>query len=355
MYRPYYRHFADHESLLMSRTVNDNGVAAIRWYEFRNTGSGWSVYQQGTYNPGDGLWRWMPSIAMNANGDIALGYSVSSNDKYPSIRVVARYANDPLGYMTTSELEYLTGTASQSGTSRWGDYSMMSIDATDNTSFWYTNEYTTGSINWKTRILHFELPTPCTSPDIQASNFNTVLATDNSVEISWVRGNGDGVLVVAHEGTPVDALPLNGTSYNSSSMFGNGDQIGNGNYVVYEGAGDNITITGLNAGTTYYFSIYEYYNTDKCYNINGLTGTATTTGVAPCTYCYAYGNTTYQTSITRVAINTIDNTCRASTIRRTVSTAWASEVSGGSDRSAASQPSASIRIAVSLERGSGPL
>ena len=121
MYRAYYRPFSDHNSLLMCRTVDpandgaDADQAGIRWYEFRNTGTGsWSVYQSGTYAPGDGKWRWMPSIAMNANGDIALGYSISDNSStYPSLAAVARYATDPLNVMTTNELTLFSGSASQ--------------------------------------------------------------------------------------------------------------------------------------------------------------------------------------------------------------------------------------------------
>ncbi len=309
MYRPYFRHFSDHDAIVMARTVNDGGISAIRWYEFRNSGSGWSVYQQGTYNPGDGLWRWMPSIAMNANGDIAIGYSVSDGtSEYPSIRCVARYASDPLNVMTTNEAEFFTGTASQDASvSRWGDYSMMSIDPSDNTSFWFTTEYSNGGWNWRTRIIHFELPTPCTGPSTQASNFSASNIGDNQMDVSWTRGNGDRVLVVAHQGAPVDADPSNGTSYTANSTFGNGSEIGSGNYVVYDGTGGSVTVTGLTPGTTYYFAIYEYFTADNCYNSDELTGNATTTGTAPCSYCYSWGHTTYNTSTTRVIFNTIDN------------------------------------------------
>ena len=308
MYRPYYRKFSDHESLLMCRTVNDGGVAAIRWYEFRKSGSNWTLYQEGTYNPGDGLWRWMPSIAMNANGDIAIGYSVSSSSKYPSIRVVARHSNDQLGVMTTNEKEVLTGSASQTGASRWGDYSMMSVDPSDNTSFWYTTEYSSGSWNWKTRITHFEIPSACTGPSTQASNFSATNIQDNQMTINWTRGNGNRVLVVARKASAVNADPADGSTYSANSVFGSGSQLGSGNYVVYDGTGTSVTVTGLDLGTQYYYAIYEYYTSEVCYNATELTGNAQTTGEAPCTPCYSYGNTSYATSITRVLFNTIDNT-----------------------------------------------
>ncbi len=307
MYRPYFRHFDDHDALLVSRTVNDGGVAAVRWYEFRNTGSGWSVYQQGTYNPGDGLWRWMPSIAMNANGDIALGYSVSDGiSKYPSIRCVARYADDPLNVMTTTESEFFTGNSSQTSVSRWGDYSMMSVDPTDS-SFWFTTEYTTGGWSWRTRIIHFKLPEKCSAPANDATNFVASDIQDNQMTISWTRGNGDKVLVLAREGGQVSQFPSNGTSYSADANFGSGDEIGNENFVVYNGTGNSVTVTGLTQGTEYYFYIFEYFDSDYCYSSSPLEGNATTTGSAPCSYCYSWGTTEYETSTTRVILNSIDN------------------------------------------------
>ncbi len=127
------------------------------------------------------------------------------------------------------------------------------------------------------------------------------------MDVNWTRGNGDAVIVVAHKGAPVDADPSNGTNYTADAVFGNGSEIGNGNYVVYDGTGGNVTVTGLTPGTQYYFSVYEYFTADHCYASPGLTGNASTTGTAPCTYCYSYGNTSYNTSTTRVIFNTIDN------------------------------------------------
>jgi hypothetical protein len=56
------------------------------------------VYQQGTYAP-DAKYRWMGSVAMDKAGNIALGYSRSSTDSYPSIYFTGRSPGDPLGKM----------------------------------------------------------------------------------------------------------------------------------------------------------------------------------------------------------------------------------------------------------------
>lgn len=161
MYRLAYRNFGDHEALVVSHAVdNGSGVSGIRWYEIRSPGSNPTVYQQGTFSP-DSAYRWMPSIAMDKSGDIAVGYSASSGSVFPSIRYTGRIPGDTLGTLET-ENSILTGTASQTnGLGRWGDYSAMSIDPVDDCTFYYTNQYqpSNGSFNWATQIASFKFPT----------------------------------------------------------------------------------------------------------------------------------------------------------------------------------------------------
>jgi hypothetical protein len=157
-----YRNFGTHQSMVACHTINaGSGRAGVRWYEFRNTGSGWSLYQQGTFAPADGLHRWMGSIAINAVGQILIGYSVSSSSMYPAIRYTGRYASDPIGQMTIPEETIHQGTGSQTGgLDRWGDYTQMSVDP-NGSNFWYINQYqpSTGSFNWRTRIANINLIT----------------------------------------------------------------------------------------------------------------------------------------------------------------------------------------------------
>ncbi len=120
----------------------------------------------------------------------------------------------------------------------------------------------------------------CSLPSTQASNL--AFSTDyNSMTINWTRGDGDAVLVVMREGSNVNTNPNIGTSYNANSTFGSGDQIGTGNYVVYNGTGSSVTVTGLKEGTTYYVAIYEYTSATNCYLLPGATGGATTKVHAP--------------------------------------------------------------------------
>jgi hypothetical protein len=162
-----YRNFGTYESLVTNQSVEATpGVAGARWYEIRRTGGTYSVYQQGTYAPGDGVHRWMGSIAQDKNGNMALGYSVvNATDVYPGIRYTGRLKGDPLGQMTLGEGTIINGTGVQTTlNSRWGDYTDMTVDPTDDCTFWYVNEYYTlagqqsSAAGWQTRIASFKLP-----------------------------------------------------------------------------------------------------------------------------------------------------------------------------------------------------
>lgn len=158
MFRMPYRKFNTHSSMLLNTTVNVGGKAGIRWMELRNIGGVWSLYQEGTYAPADGNYRWMGSIAMDSVGNIALGYSISSSTMFPSIRYTGRMNGDPLGQMTIAEKGIMNGNGSQTNTDgRWGDYSAMAADPSVIGKFWYTQEYfsSTSDASWKTRIASF--------------------------------------------------------------------------------------------------------------------------------------------------------------------------------------------------------
>jgi hypothetical protein len=170
MYRLQYRNFGSHEAMVTNHTVNAGGRAGIRWYELRKDDTDWYIYQQGTYSP-DNNHRWMASAAMAGNGNIAIGYNVSSSSIYPSIYYVGRTPNAPLGEMDIAETMLTPGTGSQSGFNRWGDYSCLSVDPVDDTTFWFTAEYMRSS--WKTRIASFDLG-PVLPPYIDAGNDTTI-------------------------------------------------------------------------------------------------------------------------------------------------------------------------------------
>ena len=168
------------ESLWADQTVMLNypdGPTAIDWYQFDVTGGNFPTtpVQQETWSNGnDGLWRWLPSIAVDQNGNTAIGYSTSSPSMFPSIRYAGRLASDPLNDLGQGEAIMTNGTGSQTDTfGRWGDYSMTTIDPADGISFWHTNEYyvTTSSLNWYTRVGKFQFPaaSPTSTPTPSAT------------------------------------------------------------------------------------------------------------------------------------------------------------------------------------------
>ncbi|MFZ4569787.1 MAG: BACON domain-containing protein [Bacteroidales bacterium] len=243
MYRLQYRNFGSYQAMVTNHTVNVDGAghAGIRWYELRNTGAaGWSIFQQGTYAP-DLPNRWMGSAAMNALGDIALGYTVANASiVYPSIRYTGRHAADPPGQMTISEQTLIAGTGSQTyaGVGRWGDYSMMSVDPSDDLTFWFTTEYvqTSGDFNWQTRVGSFRFSDNPTLNTLDATAITPATATLNGTIIP----NG-----------------LNST-YNFE--WGNTTAYGSNTPVTSAGSGTanvdvNATLTGLSGGTTCHFRL----------------------------------------------------------------------------------------------------
>ncbi|MBP7688632.1 MAG: carboxypeptidase regulatory-like domain-containing protein, partial [Thermoflexales bacterium] len=169
MFRATYRNFGSHETVLLNHTVLADGAdrAGVRWYELRDLSTTPTIYQQGTYAPADGHYRWMGSLAMDHVGNIALGYSVSSSTLDPSIRYAGRLSTDPLGTLPQAEASIITGSGAQTGTgARWGDYSAMTVDPVDDCTFWYTTEYiqTTGTAPWQTRVASFKFPNCALGP-----------------------------------------------------------------------------------------------------------------------------------------------------------------------------------------------
>ncbi len=158
MYPLVYRNFGTHETLIVSHAVKVafgfHSTVGIRWYELRKVGGVWSIFQQGDYSP-DATYRWMGSMSMDGAGNIALGYSVSSDIVFPGIRYTGRLRIDSVGTMPQGEFTLVTGGSSQTSSVRWGDYSAMQIDP-DGCTFWYTNQYYSANYgDWRTRIAAF--------------------------------------------------------------------------------------------------------------------------------------------------------------------------------------------------------
>ena len=164
-FRAPYLRFTGYNSVVLCNTVNLGGmIAGVRWYELRqnDTTKAWSIYQQSTYGPADGISRWNSSICMDLNGNISIAYNVTnSTNLYPGIRYTGRLASDPLNTMTFAEQTAISGTYSFA--TQWGDICESTLDP-DGITFWHTNQYIIDPAGntANVRIFSYQLTSPLT-------------------------------------------------------------------------------------------------------------------------------------------------------------------------------------------------
>jgi N-acetylneuraminic acid mutarotase len=240
MYQSAYRNLGSTQALVVNQTVNvspnppSTTQAGVRWYELTNTGSGWSLNQQGTYAP-DSDNRWMASANIDAAGDIALGYSTSSSTTFPSIRVAGRLAGDPAGLLAQGETTMMAGAGSQTNPqARWGDYSAMQVDPTDGCTFWYTSEYlpATSDAGWRTRIGSFKFPSCTAGPHGDISGTVTSASTGQPIPGATVASS-TGTTTTDGQGhydltVPVGSYNLTAQAYGYQHRTVNGVQVTQG-------------------------------------------------------------------------------------------------------------------------------
>lgn len=165
-----YRNFGTHESIVLAfitDVTDGNNLSGIRWMELRKDTPDklWRLYQEGTYSPDDEVHRFMPSIAIDRLGCISIAYSVTSENHFVGLRMTGRCPDDPLGEMTVPEYSIVTGSShlETEGNpdnpfgNRYGDYSHLSVDPTDELTMWFTSEYAGGNNRARTRIISYRL------------------------------------------------------------------------------------------------------------------------------------------------------------------------------------------------------
>jgi hypothetical protein len=180
-----YQNLNGTESLWLTHTIagSTSSIAAVRWYQLGISGGNvTAVSQQATWAP-DTKSRLMPSLSLDKDGDMALGYTVSDSTMFPSLRYAGRLKTDTASTLGQSETSLIEGTGFQcctfsdgSTNTRYGDYSAMTTD-TDGCTFWFTSEYfdasptTLAGDNWKTRIGSFKYSqcTPRTMGTLQGT------------------------------------------------------------------------------------------------------------------------------------------------------------------------------------------
>jgi hypothetical protein len=259
MNAPQYRNFGTYQTIVCCHTVDVDATdhAGVRWYELRRgtqTSGNWGVRQQGTYAP-DANSRWMGSVMLNGSGKIGLGYSISGSSVYPGIRYTGQSSsayNSGAGLMDIVEQTIQTGSSSQTGAERWGDYSLMSVDPADDQTFWYTTEYISGSSR-VTKIASFKFGNDPTAITLAASAVTPTTATLNGT----VNPNGIATTYHFEWGTT--------TSYGNSTTT---TSAGSGSSAVTV----NAAISGLTSGTTYHFRLVAV-NSDGTSNGSDFTFT----------------------------------------------------------------------------------
>jgi hypothetical protein len=160
MARLVYRRIGNRESIVAVHSVNTSaGGGGVRWYEFRlGRGRRVTLYQQGTFAP-DSFYRWMASPAIDARGNIGIGYSFGGTPHFAGQRLAGRLSGDPRGQLTLHEAVLVDGEAAQTGTLRWQDYTQTAIDPVDDCTIWYVGDYLRrGATSYSTRIGAFRLP-----------------------------------------------------------------------------------------------------------------------------------------------------------------------------------------------------
>lgn len=95
-------------------------------------------------------------------------------------------------------------------------------------------------------------------PTLASANLSFSNKTSTTMQLNWQSGNGNKRIVVMRAGSAINAIPQDSVYYVAHTTFGNGAQLGNGNFVVYNGSGSSVTVSGLTQNVTYFVSIFEY-------------------------------------------------------------------------------------------------
>jgi hypothetical protein len=253
MMQAQYENLGGSESLWVDHAVqtSSSSPTGIQWAQIgvaSGTVNPTRLQEQIFTNGDDGIWRWVPSLAVDSAGDVAIGYSTSSANSYPGLAYAGRLATDPLGQLAQGEAVLQAGGGPQQygGLGRWGDYSAMTLDPTDGCTFWYVNEYypdltTSGSGDWHTRISSFQFPAclpsapvmtaqpaPQTALAGQAATFTAAASGRPAPTVQWqVTTNGGATWAPVSGATSTTLsftaqLAQNGSQYEAVFSNANG-------------------------------------------------------------------------------------------------------------------------------------
>ncbi len=227
-------------------------------------------------------------FAIVDGGYFNMGWTAGNGAK----RIIVCKAGSPVTFIPQNGIEYTANTAFGSGQQPLpGEFIIYNSAFT---SFYVTAlspatqyyfavfEYNGSGVTTEYLTSNFLTANAATSavPTVQVSNAAFANVTNNSVNVTWTSGNGQRCLIVVREGAAVNADPVNSQPYAVSSVFGSGATTGADNYTVYSSTGTNTSVTGLKAGTTYYFAFYEFNGSGQPqYKVPGYTTSVTTRSI----------------------------------------------------------------------------
>ena len=174
------------------------GRDGSRWYQLTNLTGTPTLVQSGTlFDPAASNPRnfWIPSCAMSGQGHMALGCSVAGNNENAEIATAGRFTSDPAGTLqspataVTSSSTYNIG--SQNNKYRWGDFSVTTVDPSDDMTFWTVQEYCNANNSWGVQVVKLLAPPPAI-PIVASPLIVTQGVTNVSVIITGSATNGAG-------------------------------------------------------------------------------------------------------------------------------------------------------------------
>lgn len=149
-------------------------------------------------------------------------------------------------------------------------FKIFEYDGTGTTTAYLTTSF--ASVNGPT----------ASTPTIQASNISATEVTPNSVRLQLAKGDGRARLLIGRKNSPVNVAPVNFTIYTYDSDFGDGQDLGNGNFVLTNTIENFVTVHNLEPASTYHFAVFELNGFNQpLYLAPAAVFSATTLGALP--------------------------------------------------------------------------
>ncbi|NPA68655.1 MAG: T9SS type A sorting domain-containing protein, partial [Chlorobi bacterium] len=231
---------------LYNGTGKDIDLDNYELIQYNSGGSEYSLSLSGTVSDGNVF------VIENENEDLGVSADFSTSDA-----VMTFNGDDPVALRKNGSDIDIVG--SNPGDNFGEDITLVrKPDVLDGAASYDASQWDSYGIDDVSHLGSHTMICTCEEPVVDASNLTFSNITVSSMDLSWTNGDGVSRIVIACEDSPVSFVPADNNTYTANSSFGSGTDLGSGNYCVYNGTGNSVTVTGLTPGTTYYFKIYEY-------------------------------------------------------------------------------------------------